>query len=431
VLGCVVLQIALNRLNAPKWLSATPDWRVLAFTVGVTVAATVLFGLAPALQIARQRHRKTLARQILMGAQVAASCVLLIVSGLLVRATQKALYSDPGFGYEQLLSIDAQLDRYGYTPEVAKAYLEQMQSRLRALPSVRSVSLVNLPPMGHAVSRYTTVTDGHTLLIYPNSVSPGYFETMGIPLLLGRTFYAGEKNAVIVSESMARLQWPGQNPLGKQIEDSKDIVVGVAGNAPINALSNDDALEEYWAVKPEEMAGMVVMVRTAGAPEVLPAAAKSISESLDPKLFPEIRQMKVLYHDSVSGAEKTAAVVSLIGLVAVFVAGVGILGMVTYTVSQRTKEIAIRMALGAPRLQVLASVLRQFSWPALLGLVVGVGGTAAVSQILRQVLYGVSNLDPLSYAAAVALLLMIFMLAAVLPARRALKLDIARALHQE
>jgi ABC-type antimicrobial peptide transport system permease subunit len=123
--------------------------------------------------------------------------------------------------------------------------------------------------------------------------------------------------------------------------------------------------------------------------------------------------------------------VSLIGLVAVFVAGVGILGMVTYTVSQRTKEIAIRMALGAPRLQVLASVLRQFSWPALLGLVVGVGGTAAVSQILRQVLYGVSNLDPLSYAAAVALLLMIFMLAAVLPARRALKLDIARALHQE
>ena len=368
-----------------------------------------------------------------MGAQVAASCVLLIVSGLLVRATQRALYSDPGFGYEQLLSVDSQLGKYGYTPEAAKTYLEQMQSRLRAVPGVRSVSLVNLPPMGHAVSRFRTETEGHVLLIYPNSIEPGYFETMGIPMLLGRTLYPGEKNAVVVSESMAHLQWPGQNPVGKQIEngDSKDTVVGVAGNARINALSDDDALEEYWAAKTEEMPGMVVMVRTAGSPEDIPAAAKSISESLDPKLFPEIRQMKVLYQDRVSQAEKTAMLVSLIGLVAVFVAGVGILGMVMYTVSQRTKEIAIRMALGAPAMQVLASVLRQFTWPVLLGLIAGVGGTAAVSQILRQVLYGVSNLDPLSYVAAIFVLLSIVGFAALLPARRALKLDIARALHQE
>jgi ABC-type antimicrobial peptide transport system permease subunit len=173
------------------------------------------------------------------------------------------------------------------------------------------------------------------------------------------------------------------------------------------------------------------MVRTAGAPADIPAAAKSISESLDPKLFPEIRQMKVLYRDKVSGAEKTAMVVSLIGLVAVFVAGVGILGMVMYTVSQRTKEIAIRLALGAQPFQVLSSVLRQFTWPVLLGLVAGVAGTAAVSRILREVLYGINNLDPLSYAAAIAVLLSIAGLAALLPARRALRLDIARALHQE
>jgi predicted permease len=432
-LGCVVLRVALSKLDAPKWLSAMPDWRVLLFTVGVTLTATVFFGLAPALQIVRQRHRKTLARQILMGAQVAASCVLLIVSGLLVRATQHALYTDPGFGYQQLLSVDSQLGKHGYTPAAAQAYLDQMQSRLRAVPGVRSVSLVNLPPMGHSISRFRRETDGHALLVYPNSIEPGYFETMGIPMLLGRTFYPREKNAVIISESMARQQWPGQNPVGKQVENgaNKEIVVGVAGNARINAISDDDAVEEYWPAKTEDMPGMVVMVRTAGAPDGLPPMVKSISESLDPRLFPEIRQLKVLYHDNVSQAEKVAMIVSLVGMVAVFVAGVGIIGMVVYAVSQRTREIAIRIALGAQPLQVLAPLLRQFAWPVMLGLAIGVGGTTAVSQVLRQVLYGVSNLDPLSYATAILILIAIFAAAALLPARRALRLDVVGALHQE
>ena len=120
-----------------------------------------------------------------------------------------------------------------------------------------------------------------------------------------------------------------------------------------------------------------------------------------------------------------------IGLIAALVAGIGILGMVAYAVSQRTKEIAIRIALGAQPLQVLSSVLTQFSWPVLIGVAAGAGGTAAISQILRKVLYGVSNLDPLSYATAIIILLAIFAAAALLPARRALKLDIARALHQD
>jgi len=340
-LGYAVLRIALTELDAPKWVSATPDWRVLLFTLGVTLLAATLFGLAPALQIARQRQRKTLVRQILVGAQVAASCVLLIVAGLLVRATHHALYTDPGFGYEQLLSVDPQLDKHGYTPAAAKAYLDQLETRLRGVPGVRSVSLVSLPPMGHTVSRFRREFGGREVLIYPNSVEPGFFQTMSIPLLLGRTFYPGEKNAVIVSESFARQQWPGQNPVGQRVpdDDQKDIVVGVAGNARINAISDDDATEEYWAAQPEDMPGMVVMVRAAGSPDSLPLIAKSISESLDPQLFPEIRPVKLLYHDSVAQVEKVAMVASLIGFVAALVAVIGIIGLVAFTVSQRTKEI--------------------------------------------------------------------------------------------
>ena len=179
------------------------------------------------------------------------------------------------------------------------------------------------------------------------------------------------------------------------------------------------------------MPGMVVIARTSGAPDRLPPIVKSISESLGPKLFPEIRQLKLLYRENVGGIEKTAMVVSLIGMVAVLIAGIGIIGLVAFTVSQRTKEIAIRIALGAKRAQVLAAVLRQFTWPVVLGLVMGTGVAAAATKILRKALYGINNLDPLSYVGAVGVLMMIVAVAALLPARRALHLDLAKTLHYD
>jgi predicted permease len=433
-LGYVVLRIALSESDTPGWITATPDWRVLLFTVGITLAAAVFFGLAPALQIARQRQHKTMARQVLVGAQVGASCILLIVAGLLVRATQHALYSNPGFGNEQVLSIDPQLDQHGYTAAAARTYLEQMQARLRSVAGVQSVALVKLPPLGHTVDREQTEISGHNVLIYPNWVEPGFFSTMRIPILLGRDFYPGEKNAVIVSQSFARQQWPGQSPIGRKLSDdaaNHDIVVGVAGNARINALSDNDATEQYWAAQPDDMPEMALVVRTAGAPDSLPPMAKSISESLDPRLFPEIRPLKGLYHDYVSMVEKVAGVISLIGLVAVLIAGIGIVGLVAFTVSQRTKEIAIRLALGARHAQVLFAVLRQFLWPVAIGLVAGAGTAAAASKVLRKALYGVSNFDPAGYGLAIGVLLVIVAVAALLPARRALRLDLAKILHYE
>ncbi|HUD57722.1 MAG TPA: FtsX-like permease family protein, partial [Terracidiphilus sp.] len=211
----------------------------------------------------------------------------------------------------------------------------------------------------------------------------------------------------------------------------KSIVVGVAGNAHINALSNDDATEQYWSAQLDDMPDMVMLARTAGAPDSLPSIAKSISEGLDPKIFPEIRQLKLLYHDNISGIEKAAMAVSLIGMIAVLVSGIGIIGLVAFTVSLRMKEIAIRIALGAKRAQVLSAVLRQFSWPVVLGLVAGTGIAAAASKVLRIALYGINNLDPLSYAGAIFVLISIITIAALLPARRALQMDLAKTLHYD
>jgi hypothetical protein len=359
---------------------------------------------------------------------------LLIVAGLLVRATLHVLYTDPGFAYEQLLSVDSQLAQHNYAPAAAQAYLDAMQERIRALPGVKSVSLVKLPPMGHAVSRMDEEINGHRLPVYPNWVTPGSFETLGIPVRLGRTFYPGEKNAVIVSESMARREWPGQNPIGQQLPDgdAKDTVVGVAGDAHVNAVNDDDAVEQYWLAQLADMPDMVVMVRTAGEPATLPPMIKGISESMDATLLPEIRQMKALYRDNVlETIENISRAVTLTGLVAVLVAAVGIIGLVSFSVSQRMKEIAIRMALGAGKTQLLNAVLRQFVWPVAIGVTAGAGIAAAASGVLRIALYGVSNLDPASYAAAILLLLAILGFAALLPARRALRLDLAKTLHYD
>ncbi len=332
-------------------------------------------------------------------------------------------------------SVDAQLGRQGNITrrQRREAYLDAMQERIQALPRVKSVSLVKLPPMGHTVSRMDEEINGHPIAVYPNWVTSGLFETMGIPLRLGRTFHMGEKNAVVVSANPWREgEWPGQNPIGQQLENgnAKDTVVGVAGDAHVNAANDDDAVEQYWPAQQADMPEMVVMVRTAGEPGSLPPMIKGISESMDARLFPEIREMKVLYHDNVLQLiENISRAVTLIGMVAMLVAAVGIIGLVSFSVSQRMKEIAIRTALGAGRVQLLTAVLRQFVWPVAIGVAAGAGIAAAASRVLRIALYGVSNLDPASYAAAILVLMVILGLAALLPARYALRLDLAKTLH--
>jgi ABC-type antimicrobial peptide transport system permease subunit len=243
----------------------------------------------------------------------------------------------------------------------------------------------------------------------------------------------GEVNSIIVCDSFARRQWPGQDPLGKLLPNGTgdDRVVGVVGNARMMALNNGSALETYHAAQLSDMPNMVVLIRTAGAPEGLPPAVKAIVERLDPKLFPDIRVLKGAFKQEMVGVLRASTMVGLLGIAAVLLAAVGIVGLVAYAVSQRTKEIAIRVALGAGRTQVLAAVLRQFSWPVALGVLAGVGGAVALASLLTKALYGLSYLDPLSYVGAIATLTAIIVVAMLLPARRALRLDLAKALHYE
>lgn len=241
----------------------------------------------------------------------------------------------------------------------------------------------------------------------------------------------GETRAVILSESLARKRWPTEDPIGKQWEGGKDIVVGVVGNTRAMEMNNTDATEIYYPPAADNMSRMSVLVKTTGDPSSVTPAIKQIVSGIDPKLFPTITPLKAGFRKNVARVEQIATIISLLGAIAIFLAVVGLLGLVSYAVSQRTKEIAIRLALGADRMEIFSSVLKRFAWPVLLGLAAGVGVTGALSQVLRRVLYGISGLDPISYASAILLLIAVLGVAAMLPIRRAFRIDVARILHSE
>jgi hypothetical protein len=273
--------------------------------------------------------------------------------------------------------------------------------------------------------------DGHRVLIYPNWVGPEFFHTMDIPLLRGRFIRPGETHAVILSQSLARKRWPAEDPIGKPWKNGKDIVVGVVGNTRAMELNNTDATEIYYPPSAEFLPRMSVLIRTAGVPTALSPTIKSIAADIDPKLLPSITPLKAGFRKSVERVEQIAAIIGLLGGIAIFLAVVGLLGLVSFAVSQRTREIAIRLAIGASRGEIFSSVLRRFAWPVVIGLIAGVAIAAGLSQVIQRGLYGISGLDPISYASAVALLIAILISAALLPIRRAFRMDIARILHSD
>lgn len=208
-------------------------------------------------------------------------------------------------------------------------------------------------------------------------------------------------------------------------------VTGVSASARMVARENAEATEAYFLADAADLPALVVLVKTSGPPEGLVPFMASTARTIDPKVFPEVQLLKSSFSKKLQGAQYSALAVGLLGFIALFLACLGIVGLVSYAVSQRTREIGLRMALGAKPSHVLALVLRQFSRPVVAGLLVGVVAAAALSQILRRQLYGVSNLDPASYLAAIGVFAVTAALAALVPARRALRVDPMRALRHE
>ena len=294
------------------------------------------------------------------------------------------------------------------------------------------MALAATPPLGGARTTLALTVHGRPLQVDVHRVDPAFFATMRIPLLRGRGLRTEEPAGIVVSESLARRRWPDEDPLGRTLDfegDTALTVVGVAASARSLALRDPDAVELYRVTTGDDLPGVSVLVRTREAPDTAAAAMGAAARSIDPVLRPRVSPLQNLYRERIRDVERAAVAVGLLGAIALLVACLGVAGLVAYAVAQRTKEIGIRLALGARRRDVLQSLARQFLPTVAVGLLGGVAGAAALSQVLRRELYGVSALDPVSYVAAVCLFGLAALLAGLLPARRALRIDPSVALR--
>lgn len=266
---------------------------------------------------------------------------------------------------------------------------------------------------------------------YVNAVEPEYFRTMRIAILAGRTFRPGERNAAIVSESLARKAWPGGNPLGKLLEGGR-VIVGVAASARTMSLRDGEATEMYYPFGDSDpgMMGAILLVRTAGNPRsYLRAIRAAVTSPNDAP--PQMELLAEKFERATSGTRKGATAIGLIGLLTVAIAATGIAGLLFYAVSQRTREIGIRVALGADSGDVLRVVLAQAIRPVGVGLVLGGAAGFAVSNLMRHQIYGIGRLDPPAYLGALGVLLTAAAVAGAFPIRRALRVSPVEALRQE
>ncbi|MBZ5533378.1 MAG: ABC transporter permease [Acidobacteriia bacterium] len=419
-------------LGGPGVLPLAPDWRTTLFALGVGVLACVLFGLPSARQALRSSQRPSRVRTIFMTSQFAASCVLLIVAGLLLRALHRAVTVDPGFDYTHTLTINPHLDAHAYTQERAGAYFYDMRARLAQVPGVQAVALVNNPPLGNRQTS-GTVRGPVTFRVYMYEITPGYFASLSIPLLAGRSFQESDQDVAIVSQSYAQKRWPGKDPLRQECEyaGKKMPVIGVARNARTLALRDSNAAEAYFPLRSNSLGYSVLVVRTSSPPEQMSGVLADLARSADPLLSPDVVPLTAAFREKLGDTQKMAGIISFMGALALVLAVVGLYGVVSYNVIQRTREIGIRVALGATPASLIGALLA--GWMRPLGLAAALGAllAAGLSLVLRSELYGVSNLDPLSYLGALVLLAVTGGLAALIPARRALKVDPMVALRCE
>ena len=256
-LGSLVLKGIIVWTDAPAWFDPTPDWRVVMFAIAIGFLSSVLFGLTPALHVARQKNLKktsTFGRTILIGVQVASSCVLLIVAGLLVRAVERAASTDPGFEYEHVIVVEPSLAEHGYTAARARAYIQDLSVRLRGIAGVEDVSVTSTPPLSGLKIMAPFERDGRAFIVYIHQVDPHYLATMKIPLVRGRNLIEGDERGVVVSESLVRRIWPDGDPLGQpfKVGDETLTVIGVAGSARSLTPGDPDAVEALsrWPARP-------------------------------------------------------------------------------------------------------------------------------------------------------------------------------------
>jgi putative ABC transport system permease protein len=451
-LGASILNVAPVRLNA----------QVLLFTLAVSIITGVLFGLAPALAATRLNlsenlkegsqgtgARSGLLRGALAVAELSLALILLIGAGLLIKSFYHVLSIDPGFSTDHILTMNLSLtdSRYPQALQKRAFYLEVLR-RVETLPGVRSAAFVDSLPLSPYLDKLFIVvrlatesgaasTKGMTMSGL--TVSPAYFSTLGIRVLKGRTFTDADDDqapkVAVINEALARHIWPGENPLGKKLPGilDKRTVVGVVADTRHEGLSADVESEIYFPLfQQKRILGMQLAVRTAADPVSMISAVRTQIAAIDPEEpIYNVSTLDQTLSDSVSPRRFNMLMLGIFAGIALALATVGIYGVMAFSVTQRTREIGIRMALGAKRRDVLGLMARQALGVTWAGIAFGVGGACALTRFLASFLYGVQPTDITTFVMVPSALVAVSLLACYIPARRATKVDPMVALRYE
>lgn len=430
LLSSFVLKVI--QLQNDSAASAVPDWRAIAATFGAAMLAALVFGLPPAFRLASLVPSAGRARSMFLGAQVGVSCLLLVVSSLLVNSRQRLGATDPGFDYRHLVWVSPGLKTHGYGEPAAQAYLDQLRARTAAVPNVKATSQVWLEPWGGLHMGADWMGREYA----GNHVDPQFLDTMGMRLVRGRNFRTGEAGVAIVNEATARVLWPDQDPLGKALPwaSQGQTVIGVVGNASTAYVGNRQPLEFYLPPSRSNAPESGLLVRVSGTPRDFVRRLQDTARDLDARLQPTVQVVTDAYDREMERASAALAVIAMLGAVANLLSVIGLAGLAGYTVAQRTREIGLRIALGARSNHVIRAILTPMSRPIVVGFVCGALGGAAVASILRSAIptmSGLSVVDPLAYVLAMAFFAAVVALSILAPGRRATRIDPIRALRHE
>jgi predicted permease len=459
--------LILHVSDAPMFLATiTPDIRVLAATTGIAMLSGLLFGIVPALTASKPkvgsalkddgititkgggRHRL---RSALVVAQVAVSLLLIVTAGLFVRSLEKALRVDPGFDAHHLVAATFDLGKVGYSPDESAAFERRLLDEVQAIPGVQSAAFSSVLPLSGRMWDTEVLAEGAPTQGSGQSsgyttVSSGYLATMGIRLTRGRGFSTSDIGTsvpiAIINERMAQRLWPGRDPLGKRFRYNGSYgplreVVGVTPTGKYGALSESDAAffylpqtQPHQGSPPEGSRSLVV--RTATDPAAMVAPLSRLFRTLDPNL--PLYRLETYDQSLAREVDPRRAASSMLGVfggIALMLASIGMYGVTAHGVSLRTREIGIRMSLGARTGDVLSLFVREGVALALVGVVIGLAASAAASKLLAKFLFGLSATDSLTFVAGATVLCAVAAFASFLPARRAAYVDPMTALRYD
>ncbi|MGA9774087.1 MAG: ABC transporter permease [Blastocatellia bacterium] len=447
-------------INVPLVIDLHVDYRVFIFTGVLSFVTGVLFGLLPALQATKTDlvsalkddvsfggHRRSWLKSGLIVFQVALSLVLLIGGGLMLRALQQAQTIKLGFNPQNAVEVSFDLRLQGYDSAQGKEFQKRLLERVRALPGASGAGIADLVPVDLHFSRSPIFIEGQSLEREANApvamtsrISPGYFQAMDTRLVQGRDFTdQDDEKAVrvaIINEAFARRFWPGEDPLGKQFslggpDAPKLQVAGVAEDGKYAGLNEDPKPFVYRPIWQSFSGSTSVVVRTEAGSEQLVAAVRREVQQLDSHLPVSSSTLIERMSLPLLPARIAASVLGSFGLLALVLAAIGIYGVMSYSISKRTREIGIRMALGAEKTDVLKLVMGQGIMLTLAGLAIGLATALALTRLIKSLLFGVSAVDPATFAIALLILAAVALVACYLPARRAAKVDPMIALRYE